>query len=81
MDRVAVIGVVVEPDGDVGRLNDLLHEFKDCVVGRMGIPYPKRNISLISVVVDGPADRISALSGKMGMIPGVTAKAAYSKVS
>jgi len=80
-DRVAVIGIVVEKDGDVNKINELLHEFREYVVGRMGLPYPKRGVSLISVVVDGPADKISALSGKLGMIDGVTAKAAYSKVS
>ena len=80
-DRVAIIGIVVEKGGDIMRLNDLLHEYKDYVVGRMGIPYPKREISLISVVVDGPSDKISALSGKIGMIDGITAKAAYSKLA
>ncbi len=78
--RVAVIGIVVEKEGNVEELNHLLHQYGTYIVGRMGIPYQKRNINIISVVVDAPADVISALSGKLGMLKGVTSKAVYSKV-
>jgi len=58
----------------------VLHEYSSYIIGRMGIPYQKRSISIISVVMDAPSDVISALSGKLGMLPNVTAKTAYSKV-
>jgi len=78
--RVAVIGIVVEKEGNVEELNRLLHEYGEYVVGRMGIPYRERKINIISIVIDAPADIISALSGKLGMLKGVTSKAVYSKV-
>ena len=56
----------------------MLHQYKDYIIGRMGLPYHKRNISIISIVLDAPADAISSLAGKVGMLPGVTAKAVYS---
>ena len=76
--RVAVVAIVVEDPDSVGRLNGLLHEYAPYVVGRMGIPYRQRGISVISVAVDAPMDTISALVGKVGSIPGVSAKTAYS---
>jgi len=79
-NRVALIGFVVEKEAAVDALNTLLHEYKDYVIGRMGIPYRERGINLISVVVDAPADAVSALTGKAGMLDGVTAKAVYSKL-
>lgn len=78
--RVAVIGIVVEQEGNVEELNHLLHQYGTYIVGRMGIPYQKRKINIISVVIDAPADVISALSGKLGMLKGITSKAVYSKV-
>ncbi len=75
--RLAVIGIIVENPDSVEFVNDTLHEFRDYIIGRMGIPYRERNMSVISVVVDGPNDVISSLSGKLGMIDGVTSKAAY----
>ena len=78
--RVAVIGIVVEPEGDVEDLNMVLHQYGAYIVGRMGIPYHKRGVNIISVVMDAPADAISALSGKLGMLKGITSKAVYSKV-
>ena len=78
--RVAVIGIVVEKEGNVDDLNHLLHQYGAYIVGRMGIPYRERNINIISVVIDAPADVISALSGKLGMLKGITSKAVYSKV-
>ncbi|MBQ9915317.1 MAG: iron-only hydrogenase system regulator [Clostridia bacterium] len=77
--RVAVISIVVENPDSVEKLNDLLHQFSQFILGRMGIPYPAKNISLISVAVDAPQDKINALTGSLGKLDGVTAKAAYSK--
>lgn len=78
--RVAVIGIIVEDEDSVGTLNDLLHEYGKYIVGRMGIPYRKRCVNIISIVVDAPQDAISALSGKIGRLHGVSAKTAYSGV-
>lgn len=76
--RVAVIGIIVEDEGSVERLNKILHEYAPYVVGRMGIPYREKGINIISVAVDAPSDTISALAGRIGNLPGVSAKAAYS---
>ncbi len=78
--RVAVIGIIVENPDTVERLNEVLHEYAQYIIGRMGIPYRKRNISIISIAVDAPQDTISAMSGKIGRLPGVSAKIAYSGV-
>ena len=78
--RVALMGIIVENKESVEKINDLLHKNGEYIIGRMGIPYSKKNISIISVVVDAPADVISALSGKLGMLPGVSTKTVYSKV-
>lgn len=79
-NRVALLGVVVEQPDSVEKLNALLHEYKDYIIGRMGLPYRQRECSIISIVLDAPADAVSALSGKVGMLPGVTCKAIYSKM-
>lgn len=79
--RIALIGIVVENKESAKKINDILHEYNEHIVGRMGIPYPKRNVSVISIVVDAPNDIISALSGKLGMIPQVNSKTVYSKLS
>lgn len=78
--RVALLGVVVENPDAVEELNALLHEYKDYIIGRMGLPYRARKVNIISIVLDAPNDAISALSGKVGMLPGVTCKAIYSKL-
>ena len=78
--RVAIVGIVVENADSVSALNDLLHEYSRYIIGRMGVPYKERGISLISVMVDGPADKISALSGRIGQLSGITSKAVYSKL-
>ncbi len=78
--RVAILAIVVENPAQVEPLNQILHQYRQHIIGRMGIPYEKKEISLISIAVDAPADIISALSGKIGMLDGVTAKAVYSKV-
>ncbi len=78
--RVALIGIVVENLGSAEKLNGLLHDYGQYIIGRMGIPYEKKGVSIISVAVDAPQDVISALSGKLGAIDGVTAKTIYSKL-
>ena len=78
--RVAVIGIIVEDEDSVEALNALLHEYGRYVIGRMGVPYRARGINVISVAVDAPGNVISALAGKIGALPGVSAKTAYSAV-
>ena len=78
--RLALIGIVVENNESAKKLNEVLHEYGEYIIGRMGLPYRKRSISVISVVVDAPADVISALAGKLGMIPDVSTKTAYSRL-
>ena len=79
--RVAIIGIIVENPDSVSQINDILHEVRDYVIGRMGIPYRERNISIISVVVDAPESLISSVSGKIGMLDGVSAKITYSRLT
>ncbi len=76
--RVAVIGIIVEDPGSVEALNALLHEFAPYIIGRMGIPYRAHHLNVISVAVDATDDMISALAGRIGSLPGISAKAAYS---
>lgn len=78
--RVAVIAIIVENKDSVEAVNRLLHEAADYILGRMGVPYRARGVSLISVAVDAPQDVISALSGRLGALPGVSAKTAYSNL-
>ncbi|MBC8533165.1 TM1266 family iron-only hydrogenase system putative regulator [Yeguia hominis] len=78
--RVAMIGIIVEDYASADALNEILHQYGKYIIGRMGIPYRAKNINIISVAVDAPSDVISALSGKLGMLPGVSSKAVYSKV-
>ncbi len=78
--RVAVMSIIVEDGDTVEQLNGILHQYREYVIGRMGIPYPKRNISIISVALDAPQNTISALSGKVGNLRGVSVKTAYSGV-
>lgn len=77
--RIAVIGIIVEDKAAVGEVNRLLHEYGEFIIGRMGLPYEKKGVNIISVVVDAPMDKISALSGKLGKLPGISAKSLYSK--
>lgn len=77
--RIAVIGIIVEDRQMVGEVNRLLHEYGKFIIGRMGLPYEKKDINIISVVVDAPVDTISALSGKLGRLSGISAKALYSR--
>ena len=77
--RVAVISIIVEEPGCVPAINEILHAAADSLIGRMGIPYREKNISIISVVVDAPQDVISNISGRLGRLSGATVKTAYSK--
>lgn len=77
--RLGVIGIVVENLESVGNLNALLHEYSHLIVGRMGIPYRERGISVIALIVDGSNDDISALTGKIGRIKNVSVKSALTK--
>ena len=78
--RVAVMSIIVENGENVERLNAILHEYGDYIIGRMGIPYREKGVSIISVVIDAPADVISSLSGRLGMLPGISTKTVYSKI-
>ena len=79
-NRVAMISIVVEDYSAAESVNALLHQFGQYIIGHMGIPYRARKISLISVAIDAPGDQISALSGKLGMIPGASSKTVYAKI-
>ena len=79
--RVALIGIVVENSESVERLNGILHQYGSYIIGRMGIPYPKKQVSVISIAIDAPQDKISALAGKVGNLDGVSVKTAYSGVT
>ena len=75
--RVAVLAIIVKESASVAALNDFLHQYGDFIIGRMGIPYRQRGVNVISVAMDAPTDMISALSGKIGRLPGITAKTVY----
>ncbi len=77
--RIAVVGIVLEGNGLAEEVNSILHDYSDVIVGRMGLPYRERNCAVISIIVDAPTDKISALTGKLGKIKGVSVKAAISK--
>lgn len=76
-NRIAVLAVIVRESASVSALNELLHQYEDCILGRMGIPCRDQGFRLISIALHAPADRISALSGKIGRLEGVTAKTVY----
>lgn len=78
--RIAVMGIIVENVESVEVLNSILHGYGEYIVGRMGIPYRKKNVNIVSIAVDAPQDVISAMSGKIGKIPGISVKTAYSNV-
>ena len=77
--RVAVIAIIVEDYSQTQDLNQLLHEYRDYIIGRMGVPYSKREVGIISVALDAPEDIINALTGKIGMLPGISSKTLFSK--
>lgn len=78
--RVAVMAIIVEDREATDTLNSLLHDYGKYIIGRMGIPYREKGINIISIALDAPQDEISALSGKIGKINGVSVKTAYSNV-
>ena len=78
--RVAVLSIIVESGDAVPALNDLLHSFGEYIVGRLGIPYRSRGISVICVVIDAPMDKINQLTGALGRIAGIRAKATYASL-
>ena len=77
--RVALMGIIVENTESVAGLNALLHEYGEYIIGRMGVPHRDKNMHIISIAIDAPQEKISALSGKVGMLPGVTSKVIYSR--
>lgn len=78
--RLANIAIIVEKEESVERLNQILNKYGSYIIGRMGIPHKERGVNIISIAIDAPQNEISSLSGKLGMLDGVTAKAVYSKV-
>ncbi len=76
--RVAVMSIIVDSGDSIDRLNSILHEYGDIIIGRMGIPYRKRGINIISIALEAEQNTVSALSGKIGNLPGVSVKTAYS---
>jgi putative iron-only hydrogenase system regulator len=79
--RIALLGIMIEDIESSGKVNDLLHEYSDRIVGRMGIPYRDRGLSIISVVIDASGDDISALAGKLGRIKGISVKTMQATVN
>ena len=78
--RVAVMSIIVENPESVEKINGLLHEYGEYIIGRMGIPYRKRKISIISIALDAPQNTIAGLAGKVGTLQGVSVKTAYSSI-
>ncbi|WP_294155655.1 TM1266 family iron-only hydrogenase system putative regulator [uncultured Clostridium sp.] len=78
-NRIALIGIIVEDLENIEKLNNTLHEYGKYIIGRMGIPYKEKDVCVISVVIDASNDVISSLSGKLGMIKGISVKTMYSK--
>ena len=79
-NRVAVVAIIVEDMDSAAAVNAILHEFGEYIIGRMGLPYRERRISIINIVLDAPVDKINTLAGKLGRLNGVTAKAVCSAV-
>ena len=79
--RIAVVGIVIESLDNIKEVNSILSEYDKLIVGRMGLPYKEKNIRVISIVVDGTTDEISAITGKIGKLKGVSVKAAIAKTS
>ena len=75
--RLALIGIIVGKRDETTKLNELLHEYGEYFVGRMGVPYKDKDFNVISIIIDAPQDTISALSGKLGMLPNVSTKTIY----
>jgi len=78
-NRIGSVGIVIENRSAVRRVNEILSEYSEMIVGRMGIPYRERQVAVISVIVDGNTDQIGAMTGKLGKLPGVSVKSALTK--
>ncbi|MDD6489602.1 MAG: iron-only hydrogenase system regulator [Clostridia bacterium] len=78
--RVSIIGIIVENTNSIEKLNELLHTYGEYIIGRMGIPYQKKNVHIISIALDAPVNIINTLSGKIGMLDGISSKVVCSKV-
>ena len=78
--RIAIIGIIIYNNESAEKINSILHDYAEYIIGRMGIPYKTKNLSVISIIIDAPNDTIGALSGKLGMIPDISVKTMYSKV-
>ena len=74
-----MVGIIIESLDLAGAVNEILHQYSDYIIGRMGLPYREKQVNIISVVLDAPSDVISAVSGKLGRLPGVSSKALYSR--
>lgn len=79
MNRIGVVGIVIENTENVSEVNKILHMHSEIIVGRMGIPYKTKNINVISIIVDGTTDDIGSLTGKLGTVSGITVKSALTK--
>ncbi len=75
--RIALIGIIVENLDSAEKINDILHQYSDYIIGRMGLPHKEKNISIMSIILDADNDVISSLSGKIGMLPDVSCKTVY----
>lgn len=78
--KIAVMSIIVENNETVEKLNKILHEYSEYIIGRMGIPYRQRKISIISIAMDAPQNTVSSLAGKIGNLPGISVKTAFSGV-
>lgn len=78
--RVSIIGIIVENTNSIEKLNEILHTYGEYIIGRMGIPYQKKNVHIISIALDAPVNIINTLSGKIGMLDGISSKVVCSKV-
>lgn len=79
-ERIALIGIIVENPDSVPDVNSLLHDYAEHIIGRMGIPHPQKNVNIISIAIDASQDIISALSGKIGKLDGISTKTIYSNI-
>ncbi|MGL5617010.1 MAG: TM1266 family iron-only hydrogenase system putative regulator [Sarcina sp.] len=77
--RISVVGIIIEEKSSINSVNHILSEYSDIIIGRMGLPYKEKDLRIISIVVDGTTDAISAITGKIGRLQGVSVKAAISK--
>ena len=77
--RIALVGIIVTDDSSVERLNRILHDFGEYIIGRMGIPYKQEQMNIISIAMDADINVINSLSGKLGMLKGISTKTVYVK--